>query len=100
MATKRVTITGEHTADELQAIVAANCDYDDTADLVKAQNCKNALRALLAIPLEEMDHAGERARLAVAEWRKSLEEVTAWLNVDQACSGPSRQFIPARDWRC
>ena len=99
MATARLTITGDLSAEELQNVVAANSDYDDFGDITKAQNCKNALRALLAIPLEEMDHAGERAKLVVAEWRKSLEDVVDWIGTEQGCTASPRQFIPARDWR-
>lgn len=99
MATERITITGEHTADELQAIAMASVAFRSDGGLNMALNRQDALQALLDIPLEEMDHDGERARLVVGEWRKSLDEVTSWIDVQQACTAPPRQFIPARDWR-
>lgn len=100
MATARVTISGEQSAEELQTIIAKNAAYRTRDDVVMAENLIDAAEALLAIPLSEFDHAGERARVEIQIVEKRLDRAIAWLATQRACNARPRHFIPARDWNC
>lgn len=99
MATQRIDVSGSLTPDELQEAIANNASYYTRNDIVMAENFIDAAEALLAIPLSEFDHAGERARVEVRVVQERLEKAIDWLNTERACVAPPRHFIPARNWR-
>ena len=99
MATERITVNGDLSAEKLQKIIADNASYRTRRDMVMAANLIDAAEALLAIPLAEIDHSGERARVEVRVAQERLAEAIEWLELQRACSAPPRQYLPARDWR-
>lgn len=98
MATIRLKISGELSAEDLQKIIADSASYRTRKDIVMCENFIDAAEALLAVPLSEFDHAGERASLDVGVSQERLDKAIDWLETERACALPPRHFIPARDW--
>lgn len=99
MATQRIELSAQLTAEELQGIIAANAAYRTRRDTVMAENLIDAAEALLAIPLAEVEHSGERARVEVRVVQERLDAAIAWLEAERACSATPRHFVPAPGWR-
>ena len=99
MATPRINVSSELSADALQAIIADNASYRSDSDQVKARNLIDAAEVLLAIPLTEFDHAGERARVEIRVVQDRLTAAIEWLEVEKACAAPPHSYVPARNWK-
>ncbi|MEN1680775.1 MAG: hypothetical protein AAGJ46_14395 [Planctomycetota bacterium] len=99
MATTRIALNGTLSAEQLQHMMAANAAYRTNCDRVMAENFIDAAEALLVVPLEEVDHSGERARVKVSAIEERLAKAVSWLESERACTATPRHFVPARDWR-
>ena len=99
MATQRITLSGDITAEELERILTLNAAYLTRRDVAMAENFIDASIALLSVPLEEIDHSGERTRLKIAALEKQRDDAIAWLEVERAISSPPVQHVPHRDQR-
>lgn len=96
MPTGSVAINAQLTAEELQAVIADNASYRSQNSLTMADNLIDAIEALLAIPLSEVDHSGERARIEVRVLQEQQRQAIKWRNIRRVTLGPPTFLIPAR----
>lgn len=93
------TISGQLTAEELQVIIADNASYRSQQSVAMADALIDAIEALLAIPLSEVDHSGERIRIDVRVLQEQQQKAVKWREAKRFTLMPPTHYIPARNWR-
>lgn len=93
-------VNGSLTFQELQKICNDNVGYESDSSLIRVGLYIQAMRALLTMPLEETEHAGERASFDRAISERMLNAAIRWQASQQRIvAGPLPVFQPASCWR-
>lgn len=93
-------VNGSLTFQELQKICNDNVGYENDPSLVRVGLYIQAMRALLTMPLEETEHAGERASFDRAISERMLNAAMRWQAAQsRSTAGPLPTFQPACNWR-
>lgn len=91
-------VNGSLTFQELQKICNDNVGYDSDPSHSVSTYIK-AMRALLTMPLEETEHAGERASFDRAISERMLNAAIRWNASQGVRTAVLPVFQPASSWR-